>query len=52
MGLEVYVDNFWENGYGSLEFIKLMAGKEDLVEIGINNHAHQEQLMLHIRMLT
>ena len=51
VGLNVYVDNFCENGYGSLEFIKLMAGKEDLAEIGINNQAHQEQLMWHIRML-
>ena len=51
VGLEAYFHNFWENGYGSLEYIKHIASAEDLVEIGIIDQEHQEQLMCHIQML-
>lgn len=51
VGLEAYFSNFWDNGYESLQYIRFMAGEEDLMEIGITDEGHQTRLMRHIRKL-
>ena len=49
--LDAYFNNFWANGYGSLDFIRQIADKDDLVEIDITDPDHQMHLMHHIQKL-
>ena len=51
VGLEVYVHNFWESGYGSLDIIRDITGKDDLEEIGITDPQHQMHILGHIHKL-
>jgi len=51
VGLAVYSRNFWENGYGSLDIIRSIEDKNDLVDIGIADPKHQTHIMEHIREL-
>ena len=51
VGLDFYFSNFLDNGYGSMDFIRHIADKDDLVEIDITDAEHQMHIMRHIQKL-
>lgn len=51
VGLGCYLSNLWDNGYDSLEYVRHIADREDLVEVGIMDPEHQMRLMRHIHAL-
>lgn len=49
LSLEQYINNFMENGFDSIKYLRL--SRQDLVQIGIKNVSHRNKILSSLKEL-